>query len=881
MNKKPLVRYFYDGEWQDATVKDIGELENLATSVKTDLVSAINSLLDSSGSGVNDDVQKVIDDLNSNLNNLEKNINDVKISIGTTGLNEFQKIEVEQNIKDINKQIESNISAINDHISEIRNQIDTKISEVKSDYNNRVNEVGRDLEEAKSTLDKTNITLSEVRKSLSNIDLNVLEITNSIDEVKGEISQKVSKTDFDLTEAEVRKQQSQIQQNAEKIALSASKEELNLATDRVGKVEAELVVQADEIKSKVTSDEVRGEIEKIDKYQPNLLRNTRDWKDWTNEDTSSVVVTSNTYRMCHILEYHSNDKGLSKEVENLEIGKTYTVSVYAQANVGSELWLSAGREYRMTGSDNDSHMSDNWKRFRVSFVADEENMIIKFFFKFLTKVGKLSGAKLELGSKTSGWQPNADDIYEQTIHNETLIQQNTTGIKQTVDSIKKQGEVLEQHKSEIEQQANQIKLQVKTLTDLEDVTSENSASIKLLDTEIRSKVSSTEVGDMISDVSIDNRNRILNSDYGKGTDKWVVSKDFSVVEINGSKFLHASRTGVINDLVITAQSNPFSIKQGERIMFGFDFFAESSKFPDRDTVARFEILDINDVRVDFKEISLRNNYENNNKVQRLNDSYVVTRNDAVKARISFNLIRNGSVYFSKAMAQAGDIKSTEWSLAPEDIEIRRIEMESEILQTKEQISLKVSQADMDSLTEKVNSNTSEIDLTKKSIDLKVTETRDYVDKNAKDTLDQAKAYSNSQIQIETGKITQRVTSVESTLEESIKSVSDKVENIELQHGEDSYSVQIISTQGSVFRNGIGSTKLYAFVYKGADDVTDILNAACFIWKRSSDDAVSDTKWNDRNAGGSKIVNVTSEDVHMRATFSCSIDIELAEQILNK
>lgn len=73
--------------------------------------------------------------------------------------------------------------------------------------------------------------------------------------------------------------------------------------------------------------------------------------------------------------------------------------------------------------------------------------------------------------------------------------------------------------------------------------------------------------------------------------------------------------------------------------------------------------------------------------------------------------------------------------------------------------------------------------------------------------------------------------------------------------------------------------MFAFVYKGAKDITEELNSACFIWNRASQDEDSDKAWNDKYAGGRKSIEITNEDVYKRATFSCSIDMELSEKIL--
>lgn len=85
-----------------------------------------------------------------------------------------------------------------------------------------------------------------------------------------------------------------------------------------------------------------------------------------------------------------------------------------------------------------------------------------------------------------------------------------------------------------------------------------------------------------------------------------------------------------------------------------------------------------------------------------------------------------------------------------------------------------------------------------------------------------------------------------------------------------YKVDIFSTGGLVFKNGVISTTLIARVYRGKDDITDLIDANHFRWTRVSDDPAGDAVWNDANYGGTKQIVVTQDDVFARATFVCEI-----------
>ena len=89
-------------------------------------------------------------------------------------------------------------------------------------------------------------------------------------------------------------------------------------------------------------------------------------------------------------------------------------------------------------------------------------------------------------------------------------------------------------------------------------------------------------------------------------------------------------------------------------------------------------------------------------------------------------------------------------------------------------------------------------------------------------------------------------------------------------GKDAYKVEIHSTNGNTFKNGVVDTWLYAVVYQGDTDVTSKINEGRFQWERTSMDTEGDKLWNDHYYGGTKEIKITTDDVYKRATFTCSI-----------
>jgi phage minor structural protein len=88
-----------------------------------------------------------------------------------------------------------------------------------------------------------------------------------------------------------------------------------------------------------------------------------------------------------------------------------------------------------------------------------------------------------------------------------------------------------------------------------------------------------------------------------------------------------------------------------------------------------------------------------------------------------------------------------------------------------------------------------------------------------------------------------------------------------------YKVEIISTNGIIFKNGMVSTNLIAVVYKGKDDITSTLPNSAFIWQKINSDGTHDTEWENAHQGVGRSVTVTNEEIASKATFQCLIDIQ--------
>ena len=84
-----------------------------------------------------------------------------------------------------------------------------------------------------------------------------------------------------------------------------------------------------------------------------------------------------------------------------------------------------------------------------------------------------------------------------------------------------------------------------------------------------------------------------------------------------------------------------------------------------------------------------------------------------------------------------------------------------------------------------------------------------------------------------------------------------------------YKLEMQSTNGNGFLNGVINTEMYVTLYRGEEDITDSTDAKHFIWTRVSSDTASDTAWNNKYKAGAKRITVTKDDVDGRARFLCN------------
>ena len=87
-----------------------------------------------------------------------------------------------------------------------------------------------------------------------------------------------------------------------------------------------------------------------------------------------------------------------------------------------------------------------------------------------------------------------------------------------------------------------------------------------------------------------------------------------------------------------------------------------------------------------------------------------------------------------------------------------------------------------------------------------------------------------------------------------------------------YRAVIESDNGNIFKNGDINCTLVCRVYSWDDEITDSLNATCFVWRRRSKDTASDIIWNTNHSSGVKTLTLTPSDVYGRSVFYCDVTL---------
>ena len=105
-----------------------------------------------------------------------------------------------------------------------------------------------------------------------------------------------------------------------------------------------------------------------------------------------------------------------------------------------------------------------------------------------------------------------------------------------------------------------------------------------------------------------------------------------------------------------------------------------------------------------------------------------------------------------------------------------------------------------------------------------------------------------------------------TIKNSVTNIQGQIENLE---SNIPYTMNIYSSNGTIFGRGLIDTYLTPNLYLGQTEVTANYPDSQFIWTRQSTDTDGDHYWNEAHKNGTKSLHITNADVFIGASFTCS------------
>ena len=131
-----------------------------------------------------------------------------------------------------------------------------------------------------------------------------------------------------------------------------------------------------------------------------------------------------------------------------------------------------------------------------------------------------------------------------------------------------------------------------------------------------------------------------------------------------------------------------------------------------------------------------------------------------------------------------------------------------------------------------------------------------------ETDDSGNIVQNGQVVIDKNGIDAEFT----TIKNSVTNIQGQIDNLE---SNIPYTMNIYSSNGTIFGRGLIDTYLTPNLYLGQTEVTANYPDSQFIWTRQSTDTDGDHYWNEAHKNGTKSLHITNADVFIGASFTCS------------
>ena len=824
MAKKKTIKYLENGEYHDATVKDVGVIEELKTESKDNLVEAINEIFLGGGKGFSDLQQKVdestqaaqnaqqaTDNLQQAANNLQQRLEE----LANEGLSdeEAQKIinqavedakraqeEALQAYKDAQKELDDSMAQFMEEQKAINKELEQAKADIQGDIdqkNAEIEQINAVIESTKSDLTATSAQLASVRNDLTNAQMDWGKVRTEITNINGKLDSKMSNTDFDEYKERIEHNETEITQTKNELQSKATKQDLDVLTGTVTTQGSNITQLAGKIEQKVSKDTLANDIDDFQVKKANLFTGTREFMDWQFSNNALGRVNDDIYNHSKVAELH-NGSNLSIVVDGLEVGKTYSVSIFAKVdhtNSGSggvQLMVDNGTSFlgvmKTIYTPHDIKVTTNWQRYYATIVASAT--IMKFVFDRYGMASDttlyLNRPKLEVGETVYAWEDNAQDIYKRVEHTEAQFDVYDDQISGIVQRQTETDKKIENVRSTFTQRADGIEANSKKYTDdkatglAEEFSGKLEATSQELSTEYE-KQTNAKIGALSDGGSnlILNSSFLVTDDNGNATlENWRdTSSKVSLTKPNGLDGTWIRVNRATTGTAVGARSNYFPVKQGKLVVgvdVALDGTGNISPY-----VLRIEYYDDSNNRVNYEDITLQKLGLSASQITKSGSNFRYARgvyktsndrSDVDKACIVVpETITGYDMYLTNFFAKFSDVNDGTYEVNPLDQQASLIKQRTKIEQDSEKINLLNTQTEK--LGNDIKATNTSVNVLKGEVDLKASQAtvNDLTNRVAKNEAD---------IKVFPDKIKSEVSEVS----KKVDGVNDKVDGIQIGGG---------------------------------------------------------------------------------------------------
>lgn len=472
----------------------LSDLQGNLTQVKQTATGLVTTLKDAQGNidQIKQDAKGTLEQLSNaqgDITALQKDVSGIKLTIADHDKNihtlqadsktlKDDMADAKGNISSLQKTSTSLVSEFKDHDGRL-----SKVEQTATEHTSELADAKGNIDKVTQKADSLQLLLSDAQKNIQNIQIDAKGIHDTLTGQGNQLATlNITVNNFDSKYSgitgDLQSKQTALsteqKQTKDMLLNKADKSEVDNVKGTVSKVSAEQKVMADQISQKVSSVEYQTLKDKVNNMRiggRNLLHNTSDQfeilsgSDWLSKSTASEIYTSTS-------KYHSGDQF------------TYSALVTNNSDhpVKLEVWLFYGqdkgtKDSKVNFHSNEAPAHSSNVRLSVTFPIDAETRWIRTYVIYSDGKGtaseniQVAEEQLESGNTRTQWSPNPDDAIASIKKNTTAIDENSKAIKLKADQTE--------------------------VDNVKNTASYNSSRLNVMANEISSKVTSTDVNNIV------------------------------------------------------------------------------------------------------------------------------------------------------------------------------------------------------------------------------------------------------------------------------------------------------------------------------------------------------------------------------------------------